>query len=384
MFRPILICAGLMMASLGNAAAGAEDAPAQPSAAGPQAEQALQEQALPEQTLPSPKEWLAQRQAEMEAYEISLEREKPRKLVLESRSLLNWSNAERGADVGAVFLWTDRGRPEMIASAFGRDKLLRHEFHSLSTEPLVVRRGEVEVHRFGPGIAWQELSAESGAGKAPPPPAKQRALRLTQMRRQAERFRVVMGGKQPVQMRLLTQPVYRTPAELEDDIGAVRLRAGNRPGMRADAPGHGGGQVAILPDAPDQVAAQSRARRHRGHRFSLPGPHASRIPLLRPQAAGSGGMSCGGWNFEIRLGAGCRCWLAQQCLGGVALPAMELIAAGDEAGKGRLSTGADRFPSPLQGFRLLKGVRLEARRVSEEEAVRFPRSRFGLPRPAAT
>jgi hypothetical protein len=212
MLRPILICAGLAMASLGSAAA-------QPSAA---------DQALPEQTQPSPKEWLAERQAEMEAYEISLGAEKPRKLELESRSLLNWSNAERGADVGAVFLWTDRGRPEMIASAFGRDKLLRHEFHSLSTEPLVARRGEVEVHRFGPGIAWQELSADPAAGKAAPP-AKQRTLRLTQMRRQAERFRVVMGGKQPVQMRLLTQPVYRTPAELEDDLALFAFVQGTDP-----------------------------------------------------------------------------------------------------------------------------------------------------------
>jgi hypothetical protein len=200
------------MAGLGNAAA-------QPSEA---------EQAQPEQSQPSPKEWLAERQAEMEAYEILLGAEKPRTLVLESRSLLNWSNAERGADVGAVFLWTDRGRPEMIASAFGRDKLLRHEFHSLSTEPLVARRGDEEVHRFGPGVAWQELSAEPEAGKARPP-AKQRALRLTQMRRHAERFRVVMGGKQPVEMRLLTQPVYRTPAELEDDLALFAFVQGTDP-----------------------------------------------------------------------------------------------------------------------------------------------------------
>jgi hypothetical protein len=208
MFRPILLCAGLVVATLGNAAA-------QPSEA--------------EQSQPSPKEWLAERQMEMGAYEMSLGAEKPRKLELESRSLLNWSNAERGADVGAVFLWTDRGRPEMIASAFGRDKLLRHEFHSLSTEPLIARRGDEEVHRFGPGAMWQQLPAEPGAGEASPPPAKQRTLRLTQMRRHAERFRVVMGGKQPAQMRLLTQPVYRTPAELEDDLALFTFVQGTDP-----------------------------------------------------------------------------------------------------------------------------------------------------------
>jgi hypothetical protein len=204
MLRFILIWAGLTVAGLANAglAAGAEEPPSQPEA--------------------SPKEWLAERQAEFEAYEFSLGAEEPRKLTLESRSLLNWSNAERGADVGAVFLWTDKGRPQLIACAFGRGELLRHEFHSLSTEPMAAERGADSVHRFGPGIAWQELPAAPAA-------SKQRALRLTQMRRQAQRFRVVMGGKQPSEMRLLTQPVYRTPAELEADVAIFAFVQGTDP-----------------------------------------------------------------------------------------------------------------------------------------------------------
>ena len=156
MFRFILIWAGLAIAGLWNAGsiAGAEDPPAEPEA--------------------SPKEWLAERQAEFAAYQFQLEAPEPRMLTLESRSLLNWSNAERGADVGAVFLWTDKGRPQLIASAFGREKL-RHEFHSLSTEPIAGRRGEKAVHRFGPGIAWQELPEApvgcQAAGLAPDPDA---------------------------------------------------------------------------------------------------------------------------------------------------------------------------------------------------------------------
>jgi hypothetical protein len=146
----------------------------------------------------------------------------PRKLALEPRSILNWSNAERGAALGVVFLWTDGGRPQLIACAFGRDKFLRHEFHSLSTESLIARRDSQELHRFAPGVAWQELA---GA----PPPAKQRALRLTQMRRQAERFRIVMGGKDPVEMRLLTQPVFRSPAELADDLALFVFVQGTDP-----------------------------------------------------------------------------------------------------------------------------------------------------------
>jgi hypothetical protein len=203
MFRSILIWAALAVVGSWNAGsiAGAEEPPAQPEA--------------------SPKEWLAERQKEFEAYQFHVEAAEPRNLTLESRSLLNWSNAERGADVGAVFLWTDKGRPQMIACAFGREKL-RHEFHSLSTEPIAGQRGEKAVHRFGPGIAWQELPEAPAA-------AKQRALRLTQMRRQAERFRVVMGGKQPAEMRLLTQPMFRTPAELADDVALFAYVQGTDP-----------------------------------------------------------------------------------------------------------------------------------------------------------
>jgi hypothetical protein len=203
MIRTLLIWAGLTIACLWNVGEtdGAEEPPAQSET--------------------NPKEWLAERQKEFEAYQFQVEAPEPRNLTLESRSLLNWSNAERGADVGAVFLWTDKGRPQMIACAFGRDKL-RHEFHSLSTEPIAGQRGEKAVHRFGPGIAWQELPEA-------PVAAKQRALRLTQMRRQAERFRVVMGGKQPAEMRLLTQPMFRTPAELADDMALFAYVQGTDP-----------------------------------------------------------------------------------------------------------------------------------------------------------
>jgi hypothetical protein len=168
------------------------------------------------------KEWLEQRQAEFKEYAFHAEAAEQRKLALEPRSILNWSNAERGADLGAVFLWTDNGWPQLIACAFGQGKYLRHEFHSLSTETLVAENQGKEIHRFAPGVTWRELA---GA----PPAAKQRALRLAQMRRQAERFRVVMGGKEPAEMRLLTQPVFRSPAELDDDIALFVFVQGTDP-----------------------------------------------------------------------------------------------------------------------------------------------------------
>jgi hypothetical protein len=38
-----------------------------------------------------------------------------------------------------------------------------------------------------------------------------------------------MGGKQPAEMRLLTQPVYRTPAELADDVALFAFVQGTDP-----------------------------------------------------------------------------------------------------------------------------------------------------------
>jgi hypothetical protein len=147
--------------------------------------------------------WLNARTAEFAEYDQVIGTKSPAHLRMEPRSLLNWANAERQADVGALFVWTDEGQPALIACAFGRGKGLRHEFHSLSTEPIVARRRGAEVHRFTPGIAWQELPAS-------PSPAGSRVLRLVQMRRQAERFEVTLGRAERTEMRLLRQPVFRS------------------------------------------------------------------------------------------------------------------------------------------------------------------------------
>jgi hypothetical protein len=174
------------------------------------------------------KEWLAERTKEFESYRFELEGPKPKALAMETRSLLNWSNAERGTYVGAVFLWTYEGRPALIANAFGRGQWLKHEFHSLSTEPIAAESGGSLVHRFRPGIEWREL-------KGAPEPAASRPLRLAQMRRQAERFRVTivmqrpMGVLEPAEVRLLTQPAYRSPVSADGDVAIFLFVQGTDP-----------------------------------------------------------------------------------------------------------------------------------------------------------
>src|SRR3954471_19476584 len=122
--------------------------------------------------LPDRKEWLEQRAGEFASYRFEIEDARRKLLTLEPTPILDWSNPERNTFFGATFVWTYEGRPELIGSAYGRAKSLRHEFHSLSIEPIVAQRSGSKVHRFQPGIQWRELA---GA----PAPAASAALRLT-------------------------------------------------------------------------------------------------------------------------------------------------------------------------------------------------------------
>jgi hypothetical protein len=123
-------------------------------------------------------------------------------LALEPRSILNWSNAERATEKGGVFLWTYQGRPQLIACAYIHQDKVQHEFQSLATLPITCVRDARQAHRFDPGIEWKPL-------KDAPVPTDKPALRLSQFRRQAERFTVTFGTKDKWDpARLLKQPVF--------------------------------------------------------------------------------------------------------------------------------------------------------------------------------
>ena len=202
--QPILIC---IVVDVLAAVACSQDKPAEPP-------------------LPDRKEWMAQRAEEFASYRFEIEGLERRLLKLEPKPILDWSNPERNTIYGATFVWTCEGRPELIGSAYGRAQYLRHEFQSLSTEPIVAERSGKQVHRFPPGIEWRELA---GA----PVPAVSYALRLTQMRRQAERFQATMIFRRLNDMRhslrLLTQPNYRSPASSEGEVALFLFVQGTDP-----------------------------------------------------------------------------------------------------------------------------------------------------------
>ncbi|MDZ4689620.1 MAG: hypothetical protein SH850_31470 [Planctomycetaceae bacterium] len=165
------------------------------------------------------KHWRNLRQAEFQEFSLQRETDQPTMLALESRPVLNWSNPERGTRDGALFLWTDEGRPQMVACAYEFGGSLKQEFHSLSADPILAERDGNAVHRFGPGVEWKDLP---DAPKA----VAQRGLRLTQMRRIAERFRVSIVKSET---RLLPQPVFRSPMTAAADVAVFVFVQGTDP-----------------------------------------------------------------------------------------------------------------------------------------------------------
>lgn len=169
------------------------------------------------------KAWQARRVTEFAAYQVvqlSSSGEMP--LTLEKGSVLSWSNPIRKTAAGAVFLWTVEGRPQLIASTYPYEMGVEQELTSLSELPLKLSGDDGRTHRFTSGIEWKDVPDAD-------PPHKQRALRLTQMRRIAERFRVQGNGANKFDARLLTQPIYRSPMEAKVDVAAFVFVQGTDP-----------------------------------------------------------------------------------------------------------------------------------------------------------
>lgn len=137
------------------------------------------------------------------------------KLVLHPEPILRWSNPTAGTVFGEVYVWTDNGRPAVVASWyrwFSPDWGRTLEVCSLSDSRVA---GRVDDARFWnpekPGLMLKPLTNAD-------PPAKTPATRLVQMRRLAGDFVAHLadtrGDDSGVkrQLRLLTQPVFRYPA----------------------------------------------------------------------------------------------------------------------------------------------------------------------------
>jgi hypothetical protein len=146
------------------------------------------------------------------------------KLELRREPIYRWTNPTRvGGQVGEVFVWTYRGRPEVVGSIFSHPtgdgrRVICHELHSLSLEVLSVDRDASE--RWVPQAPGVELKPAEGA----PTPARSAAQRLAQLRSLSREFtgRSLSDQGRSWELRLLPQPLYRYESTDPDVLdGAV-------------------------------------------------------------------------------------------------------------------------------------------------------------------
>ncbi len=145
-------------------------------------------------------------------YEFFLDPRHEQKLQLHKQPVMTWTNVDKY--MGAVFVWTYAGRPELIGCIGSRqrstgDSVVFHEFHSLSRQPL-------EAVEFGGG---QQTWKASRAGvtladvAGAQPPADSERLRLIQMRNMARDFQGWMkDGDDVTELRLEPHPIFRYKA----------------------------------------------------------------------------------------------------------------------------------------------------------------------------
>ena len=151
---------------------------------------------------------LSYMKGKLTAFELRTDEASPATLTLAEEPALRWTNPMRGVHGdGATFFWSEGGRPVAVATVSIRaeGKTFR-EFALLGDRPIVARREGRAVWTPRKNAIPFEALAEA------PEPARSPALRLSQMKAQARRFRVSILKGKPVEGRLMPQPLLRYAA----------------------------------------------------------------------------------------------------------------------------------------------------------------------------
>jgi hypothetical protein len=172
--------------------------------------------------------------SEAAGYTIFRDSSRTERVELRREPVYVWTNPLRqNGQSGAVFVWTCRGRAEVIGTFFSSPanapQNLNHEFHSLAVSVLdVSRSGPNTWTPQAPGI---DLVAIAGA----PAPARSSAQRLVQIRELARDFSVTTQDDKEKrwELRLLPKPLYRyestDPEVLDGAVFAFVTSAGTDP-----------------------------------------------------------------------------------------------------------------------------------------------------------
>jgi hypothetical protein len=144
-------------------------------------------------------------------YTLSAADAPKRAFKFEEIPAMRFDNPISGTKDGAIFVWTNRGRPQALLKFFTfNNKTYSHAWVSLSEAALVAERdGKVVWSPLKPGIQMRELPDA-------PEPADTAAKRLRQMKNLSEKFSANYTathlGARPFELRVLTRPllVYET------------------------------------------------------------------------------------------------------------------------------------------------------------------------------
>lgn len=182
------------------------------------------------------KRLLALSQGEAASYTIFRDSARREKLELRKEPVYEWTNVLRnGGQNGAVFVWTYRGRPEVVGSFHSNaadadpgKRAITHEFHSLSPEVLYPERDSPNRWQPKAGIVLKPVPDAARPADSP-------RQRLFQMRDMARKFSAhsIDAEKQTWQLRLLTEPLFRyastDPQVIDGALFAFVTSAGTDP-----------------------------------------------------------------------------------------------------------------------------------------------------------
>ena len=168
------------------------------------------------------------------SYRIYRDADHKEKVELRREPVYVWTNpVQTNGQDGHVFVWTCRGRPEVVGTIFSTPQIgprrVIHELHSLSLATLDVDRpGATGWKPLAPGIELKPLPGS-------PSPARTAPARLAQMRAIGREFAataVDVQGKR-WELRLLPQPLFRyesaDPEVLDGALFAMVSTAGTDP-----------------------------------------------------------------------------------------------------------------------------------------------------------
>jgi hypothetical protein len=155
-------------------------------------------------------------------YKISFADDAKRQIKFHENAAMRFSNPVTRAKDGAIYVWSEHGRPQAIFKLYTYDnEIYHHEWQSLSESALVAERdGKIVWSPAEPGINYRELPDA-------PKPAETAVERLRQMKSLAGKFSStytdIPRDAKPVDLRLLIQPLFRFEVDNESKFldGAI-------------------------------------------------------------------------------------------------------------------------------------------------------------------